>query len=94
MESSAGCLAPELQRPVVIVGASESQRVETPRRGVEPRDRAWLWGRRGGIIDDDRAGAGGGSIPEQFILVLPADGLHMPCHVTWRKEKRIGVAFD
>jgi hypothetical protein len=33
-------------------------------------------------------------IPQQFILVLPADGLHMPCHVVWRKQKRIGVTFD
>ena len=33
-------------------------------------------------------------IPEHFNLVFPADGLHMPCHVVWRKEKRIGVAFD
>ena len=33
-------------------------------------------------------------IPAQFTLVLPADGLHMPCHVVWRKEKRIGVTFD
>jgi hypothetical protein len=34
MESSAGCLAPELQRPVVIVGASDSQSVRRPRRGT------------------------------------------------------------
>ena len=33
-------------------------------------------------------------IPEHFTLVFPADGLHMPCRVAWRKEKRIGVAFD
>ena len=33
-------------------------------------------------------------IPEHFTLVLNADGLHMPCHVVWRKEKRIGIAFD
>ena len=33
-------------------------------------------------------------IPEHFTLVFPADGLHMPCHVVWRKENRIGVAFD
>jgi hypothetical protein len=33
-------------------------------------------------------------IPEHFALVLAADGLRMPCHVVWRKEKRIGVAFD
>jgi len=33
-------------------------------------------------------------IPEHFTLVFPADGLHMPCRVAWRKQKRIGVAFD
>jgi hypothetical protein len=33
-------------------------------------------------------------IPDQFTLVLPADGLHAPCHIVWRKEKRIGVTFD
>jgi hypothetical protein len=31
-------------------------------------------------------------IPEQFVLV--ADGSQLPCHVVWRKETRIGVAFD
>ena len=31
-------------------------------------------------------------IPEHFTLV--ADGCHRPCHVIWRKAKRIGVAFD
>ena len=33
-------------------------------------------------------------IPERFVLVVPADGLHLPCHVVWRREKRIGIAFD
>jgi hypothetical protein len=33
-------------------------------------------------------------IPDQFTLVLPADGSHTPCHIVWRKEKRIGVTFD
>jgi len=31
-------------------------------------------------------------IPDQFMLI--ADGAHLPCHVIWRKQKRIGVAFD
>jgi PilZ domain len=31
-------------------------------------------------------------IPEHFTLI--ADGSHLPCRVVWRKEKRIGVAFD
>ena len=33
-------------------------------------------------------------IPENFTLLLPSDGLHLPCHVVWRKERRLGVAFD
>jgi hypothetical protein len=33
-------------------------------------------------------------IPAQFTLVIPNDGLHLPCHVVWRREFRIGVAFD
>ena len=31
-------------------------------------------------------------IPAQFTLVT--DGKHLPCHIVWRKEKRIGVTFD
>ena len=34
------------------------------------------------------------AIPEHFTLVFDSEGRHMPCHVVWRKEKRIGVAFD
>src|ERR1700681_1778383 len=33
-------------------------------------------------------------IPERFNLVFKADGTHIPCHVVWRQEDRIGVAFD
>jgi PilZ domain len=33
-------------------------------------------------------------IPDRFMLVLPGDGLHMSCHVVWRKQRRLGVAFD
>jgi hypothetical protein len=33
-------------------------------------------------------------IPERFDLVFKADGTHIPCHVVWRQEERIGVAFD
>ncbi len=33
-------------------------------------------------------------IPERFNLVFKADGTHIPCHVVWRHEERIGVAFD
>jgi hypothetical protein len=31
-------------------------------------------------------------IPTEFTLVT--DGNHLLCRVVWRKEKRIGVAFD
>jgi hypothetical protein len=33
-------------------------------------------------------------VPEHFTLVFDSEGLHLPCHVVWRKQKRIGVAFD
>jgi hypothetical protein len=33
-------------------------------------------------------------IPERFNLVFKADGTHIPCHVIWRQEEQIGVAFD
>ncbi len=33
-------------------------------------------------------------IPAKFTLVVPGDGLRLPCHVVWRREFRIGVAFD
>ena len=33
-------------------------------------------------------------IPEAFTLVVPEDGLRLPCHVVWRKDFRMGVAFD
>jgi hypothetical protein len=33
-------------------------------------------------------------LPDKFTLVFRADGLHLPCHVIWRREKRIGVIFD
>ena len=31
-------------------------------------------------------------IPTEFTLV--AEGIHRPCRVVWRKEKRIGITFD
>jgi hypothetical protein len=31
-------------------------------------------------------------IPERFVLL--GDGLRLPCHVVWRKQNRIGIAFD
>jgi hypothetical protein len=33
-------------------------------------------------------------IPERFDLVFKADQAHIPCHIVWRQEERIGVAFD
>jgi hypothetical protein len=33
-------------------------------------------------------------IPDHFTLVLVADGHHTSCHVVWRKQRRIGVAFE
>jgi PilZ domain len=33
-------------------------------------------------------------IPEHFTLILSPDGRHMPCHIMWRKAKRIGVTFE
>ena len=34
------------------------------------------------------------SIPQHFTLALRADRQRIPCHIVWRKEKRMGVAFD
>lgn len=33
-------------------------------------------------------------IPDEFTLVLLDDRLKLPCHVVWRTEYRVGVAFD
>lgn len=33
-------------------------------------------------------------IPERFNLVFKAAGANIPCHVIWRQDDRIGVAFD
>jgi hypothetical protein len=33
-------------------------------------------------------------IPERFDLVFKADDARIPCHVIWRQDERIGVAFD
>ena len=33
-------------------------------------------------------------IPPNFALVVDGDHTAKPCHVVWRKEKRIGIAFD
>ena len=33
-------------------------------------------------------------IPERFNLFFKADSTLIPCHVVWRQEERMGVAFD
>ena len=33
-------------------------------------------------------------IPDRFKLVVQTEQLKRPCHIVWRREKRIGVAFD
>jgi PilZ domain len=34
------------------------------------------------------------NVPECFNLVFKADASLIPCHVVWREEERVGVAFD
>ena len=33
-------------------------------------------------------------IPDRFTLVVQTEHLKRPCHIVWRKERRMGVAFD
>ena len=33
-------------------------------------------------------------IPDRLTLCIPTEHFKRPCHVVWRKENRIGVAFD
>ena len=33
-------------------------------------------------------------IPDRFTLLVLTDQSKRPCHIVWRKEKRIGVTFD
>jgi hypothetical protein len=33
-------------------------------------------------------------IPDRFTLIVLSEKLKRPCHIIWRKQKRIGVAFD
>jgi hypothetical protein len=35
-----------------------------------------------------------GIVPAAFNLILTEEKLKLPCHVVWRREFRIGVAFD
>ena len=33
-------------------------------------------------------------IPDRFTLFVQTDHVRRPCHIVWRKDKRIGVEFD
>jgi hypothetical protein len=33
-------------------------------------------------------------IPNNFTLVIKADKFTRPCHIAWRKARRIGIRFD
>lgn len=33
-------------------------------------------------------------IPDRFTLIVPSTGFKQPCHIVWRRERRMGVAFD
>jgi PilZ domain-containing protein len=33
-------------------------------------------------------------IPDRFTLVVPSDQIRRDCQVVWRKQKRLGVAFE
>jgi hypothetical protein len=32
--------------------------------------------------------------PDSFVLAVASDGSARRCHIIWREDKRIGVAFD
>jgi hypothetical protein len=32
-------------------------------------------------------------IPSKFKLLIPGDGLSLLCHVAWRRDHKMGVAF-
>ncbi len=33
-------------------------------------------------------------IPERFYLLIPTDNRRVRCYIRWRKDTRIGVAFE
>ena len=33
-------------------------------------------------------------VPDRFTLFVPSDQFKRRCRVVWRKERRIGIAFD
>ena len=34
------------------------------------------------------------TLPSAFTLILPDDGLKLPCRVVWRRTFKVGVTFD
>jgi PilZ domain len=32
--------------------------------------------------------------PDHFTLGIASDGTRPPCHIVWREEQRVGLAFD
>jgi hypothetical protein len=38
--------------------------------------------------------ANAGAIPVKFALVVPEDGLSLPCRVVWRRGFLLGVTFE
>ena len=33
-------------------------------------------------------------IPDRFTLLIPTANFKRPCHIVWRAERKMGVAFD
>ena len=33
-------------------------------------------------------------VPDRFTLFVPSDQLKRRCHSVWRKQRRVGIAFD
>ena len=33
-------------------------------------------------------------LADRFTLIIPSDQTKRPCHIVWRRERRIGLAFD
>lgn len=33
-------------------------------------------------------------IPDEFTLLIEPDHIQRPCHVIWKKDKRIGIVFN
>jgi hypothetical protein len=33
-------------------------------------------------------------IANAFNLIMPDDGLKLPCHIVWKRDYRMGVTFD